>query len=235
MAVQKKAGRKTIISIAIILVLIPLVLVLGVKLGDRNYAVTSTIVVLLALAMFFLAFERRRVQARELVVVASMAAIAVVSRIIFAPIPQVKPILAVIIVTGAALGAQVGFMSGAVAMLVSNFFFTQGPWTPWQMLCLGLIGFLAGLLYRLPMMQNRVVLCVFGFLSGFLYGFIADIWTILSMSEAITVSLILGVYAQAFYFNLTLAISTAVFLLLVGKPMIGKLERIKVKYGILDL
>lgn len=126
-------------------------------------------------------------------------------------------------------------MSGAVAMLVSNFFFTQGPWTPWQMLCLGLIGFLAGLLYRLPMMQNRVVLCVFGFLSGFLYGFIADIWTILSMSEAITVSLILGVYAQAFYFNLTLAISTAVFLLLVGKPMIGKLERIKVKYGILDL
>ena len=103
------------------------------------------------------------------------------------------------------------------------------------MLCLGLIGFLAGLLYRLPMMQNRVVLCVFGFLSGFLYGFIADIWTILSMSEAITVSLILGVYAQAFYFNLTLAISTAVFLLLVGKPMIGKLERIKVKYGILDL
>ncbi len=235
MAVQKKAGRKTIISIAIILVLIPLVLVLGVKLGDRNYAVTSTIVVLLSLAMFFLAFERRRVQARELVVVASMAAIAVVSRIIFAPIPQVKPILAVIIVTGAALGAQVGFMSGAVAMLVSNFFFTQGPWTPWQMLCLGLIGFLAGLLYRLPMMQNRVVLCVFGFLSGFLYGFIADIWTILSMSEAITVSLILGVYAQAFYFNLTLAISTAVFLLLVGKPMIGKLERIKVKYGILDL
>lgn len=235
MAVQKKAGRKTIISIAIILVLIPLVLVLGVKLGDRNYAVTSTIVVLLALAMFFLAFERRRVQARELVVVASMAAIAVVSRSIFAPIPQVKPILAVIIVTGAALGAQVGFMSGAVAMLVSNFFFTQGPWTPWQMLCLGLIGFLAGLLYRLPMMQNRVVLCVFGFLSGFLYGFIADIWTILSMSEAITVSLILGVYAQAFYFNLTLAISTAVFLLLVGKPMIGKLERIKVKYGILDL
>ena len=235
MAVQRKAGRKTIISIAIILVLIPLVLVLGVKLGDRNYAVTSTIVVLLALAMFFLAFERRRVQARELVVVASMAAIAVVSRIIFAPIPQAKPILAVIIVTGAALGAQVGFMSGAVAMLVSNFFFTQGPWTPWQMLCLGLIGFLAGLLYRLPMMQNRVVLCVFGFLSGFLYGFIADIWTILSMSEAITVSLILGVYAQAFYFNLTLAISTAVFLLLVGKPMIGKLERIKVKYGILDL
>lgn len=79
MAVQRKAGRKTIISIAIILVLIPLVLVLGVKLGDRNYAVTSTIVVLLALAMFFLAFERRRVQARELVVVASMAAIAVVS------------------------------------------------------------------------------------------------------------------------------------------------------------
>lgn len=235
MAVQKKTGRRTIISIAIILVLIPLVLVLGVKLGDRNYAVTSTIVVLLALAMFFLAFERRRVQARELVVVASMAAIAVVSRIVFAPVPQVKPILAVIIVTGAALGAQVGFMSGAVAMLVSNFFFTQGPWTPWQMLCLGLVGFLAGVLYRLPMMRNRAVLCAFGFLSGFLYGFIADIWTILSMSEAITVSLIIGVYAQAFYFNLTLAISTAVFLLLVGKPMIGKLERIKVKYGILDL
>ena len=120
-------------------------------------------------------------------------------------------------------------MSGAVAMLVSNFFFTQGPWTPWQMLCLGLIGFLAGLFYRLPMMQNKSGTMCIWFLSGFLYGFIADIWTILSMSEAITVSLILGVYARAFYFNLTLAISTAVFLLLVGKPMIGKLERIKVK------
>lgn len=232
---QKRIDRKLLISVIIIAVLIPLVLVLGVKLGDRNYAVTSTIVVLLALAMFFLAFERRRVQARELVVVATMAAITVVSRVIFAPIPQVKPILAVVIVTGAALGAQVGFMSGAVAMLVSNFFFGQGPWTPWQMLCLGMIGFLAGLLYKLPLLRTRTALCVFGFLSGFLYGFIVDIWTILSMSEAITPALILGVYAQAFSFNLLLAISSAFFLFLLGKPMIGKLERIKIKYGILDL
>lgn len=223
-----------IFSLVIIAVLIPLVLVLGVKAGDRNYALISVIVVILSLAMFFLAFEKRRVRARELVVVAAMAAIAAVSRIVFGPIPQIKPILAVVIITGAALGAQTGFMSGAVSMLVSNFFFGHGPWTPWQMLCLGLCGFLAGVLYKLLFFRNRTLLCIFGFLCGFLYGFIADIWTLMSMSQAITAALIIGVYAQAFYFNLTLALSTAVFLFLAGMPMIKRLERIKTKYGILD-
>lgn len=97
---------------------------------------------------FFLVFDRRKPQARELVPVAVMAAIAVVGRAVFAivPLPHFKPCSAIIMITAVVFGPETGFLTGALTAFVSNFLFGQGPWTPWQMFCWGLIGFLTGLM-----------------------------------------------------------------------------------------
>ena len=98
---------------------------------------------------FFLVFDRKKPQARELVPIAVMAAIAVVGRTVFeiVPLPNFKPCSAVIIITAVSFGPEAGFLTGALTALVSNFIFGQGPWTPWQMFTWGLVGFLAGLLF----------------------------------------------------------------------------------------
>ena len=97
---------------------------------------------------FFLVFESRKPQARELVLIATLCAVAVAGRSAFFFLPQFKPVAAFIILAGAAFGGETGFLVGAVTMLCSNMFFGQGPWTPYQMFAMGLIGFLAGVLFR---------------------------------------------------------------------------------------
>ena len=121
----------------------------AVETGVSFYAV-SIIIIVLAMLPFVLVFEGRKPQARELVVIAVMVAITVSGRAAFFMVPQFKPVVALVIITGAALGAQSGFAVGALSGFVSNFIFGQGPWTPWQMLAFGIIGFLSGIIfYRL--------------------------------------------------------------------------------------
>ena len=87
---------------------------------------------------FFFLFENRRPQARELVVIAVLCAIGVAGRAAFFMVPQFKPVAAVVILAGVCFGAESGFLVGAMTAFVSNFFFGQGPWTPWQMFAFGL-------------------------------------------------------------------------------------------------
>lgn len=96
---------------------------------------------------FFLVFGKKP-QARELVPIAVMAALGVVGRTVFSiiPLPNFKPVSAIVIMTGVVFGPETGFLTGALTGFVSNFIFGQGPWTPWQMFSWGMIGFLAGLL-----------------------------------------------------------------------------------------
>ncbi len=90
---------------------------------------------------FFARFEGRRPQARELVLLAVMTAFAVAGRVAFYWAPQFKPVCAIVILTAVAFNAEAGFITGAAAGLISNMFFGQGPWTPWQMFGFGLVGF----------------------------------------------------------------------------------------------
>ena len=80
---------------------------------------------------------------------ATLAALAALGRIAFAPLPNVKPTTDIVLISGYALGGAPGFAVGAVAALASNFFFGQGPWTPWQMAAWGLIGVVGAGLARL--------------------------------------------------------------------------------------
>ena len=136
---------KTIVAIIVIVLCIPLILGLGVLLpGEGGIYAISAIVIVLVMLPFMLAFEGRRPQARELVLITVMIALAVAGRAAFFMVPQFKPMVALVIIAGVALGAESGFVTGSLSAFISNFIFGQGPWTPWQMFRAGLIGFLAG-------------------------------------------------------------------------------------------
>ena len=123
----------------------------------------------LALAGGFAWYERARPDARIVALVATMAAFAALGRIAFAALPNVKPTTDIVLVSGYALGGGPGFAVGAIAGLTSNFFFGQGPWTPWQMAAWGATGMLgAGLATvtrdRIGRWPLALVCCLIGFL-----------------------------------------------------------------------
>lgn len=206
--------------------------------GDRVYYVISVLVAIYSLVPFFVGFERRKPQLRELVVIAVLIALGVIGRQTFFMLPQMKPVLAISIIAGASLGPGAGFLVGAMIAFVSNFFFGQGPWTPWQMMALGLAGMFAGLIFqkwnrreRKPSRLHKISACVFGLLSGYFYGLVVDLWTLFGYTEKPSLSAYLIVKSTAVWFDTVLAISTFVFLWVLYAPMIKKLNRIKLKYG----
>ena len=112
--------------------------------GDRvSWVLASFLLLGAALAVGFGWYERTHPSARVLALVATLAALAALGRVAFAPLPNVKPTTDIVLLTGYVLGGAPGFAVGAIAALASNLFFGQGPWTPWQMAgwgCAGLLG-----------------------------------------------------------------------------------------------
>lgn len=214
---------------------IPATLLLGSSLPGRSYYITGTLVMVELLIPFFMAFEGRKPQARELVVIAVMSTVAIVGRVAI-PLPHFKAAFAVIMLAGIAFGAQSGFVVGAVCAFASNFFYGQGPYTPWQMVAYGMCGLWAGICFgrdRLP--KNRWLMAVVGFFVVILaVGPILDSAGIFLVVTRLTPETILLTYASGLiYANLSLAVSTGLCMLLFGKFFLTKLERVKVKYGIL--
>ncbi len=215
--------------------IIPLTLFSGIKFfGARKYYLTSLIILAETLITFFLAFEKRKPKARELVVISAMCALAVAGRLAFFMLPQFKPVVALIIITGACFGAETGFLVGSITAFVSNFFFGQGPWTPWQMVALGLIGFVAGVFFRQGI-KGRVLLSVYGFAATILiYGGITNPSGILMYQTNPNVAMILASYASGFPFDIVHALSTVMFLWIFSVPISDKIERVKIKYGMME-
>ena len=161
--------KSHIATLLIFLLVIPATLYFGLRLTGRAYYLTSTLVIIEIIIPFLLAFESRRPQARELVVIAVLSALAVAARVAI-PIPNFKAIFAIIMLSGIAFGPEAGFLVGAVSAFASNFFYGQGAYTPWQMFAYGAGGMLAGFLFakgRLP--QKRWVMAAFGFLACVLF------------------------------------------------------------------
>ena len=202
--------------------------------GERKYFAVSLILLAGSMLPFFIHFERRRTQARELVTLSVLCAIAVAGRAAFYMIPQFKPVAAIVILTGACLGPQSGFLVGAVSLFVSNFFFGQGPNTPYQMFAFGLLGVLSGILYNRGLLKSsRVSLCLFGGLSTLLlYGGIVNLGTLLLSGLPPTLSAYFMVCLTSLPFDLIHAASSVFFLFVLSKPMIQKIERMKTKYGL---
>ena len=194
------------------------------------------IVVMAAMLPFFMMFEGRKPKAREIMVISVLAAIGVAGRAAFFMVPSFKPVAAIVILTGISFGGEAGFLVGSLTMLISNMFMGQGPWTPWQMFAFGMIGFLAGILYQKGILKARKFdLCIYGFLSVFLiYGGIMNPASILMSYGYITKSSLIAYYISGAPVDLVHAASTVIFLWLLSRPLLEKLERIKVKYGLIQ-
>ncbi|WKY44699.1 ECF transporter S component [Eubacteriaceae bacterium ES2] len=231
-----KFKKRTWLAMLLIVVIIPLTIYVGIYRGDRDYYLIAMMIVIYSFIPFILRFEGRRPQARELVLIAVMAAIAVAGRAAFFMLPQFKPVVAVVIISGICFGAESGFFVGSLTAFVSNFFFGQGPWTPWQMFAFGIIGFLAGILFQKNVLKtNRLSLCIFGFLTTFfIYGGIMNLASLFMFTQVINWRSILAIYISGAPFDLIHAVATVFFLWVASQPMIEKLERIKVKYGLIE-
>ena len=230
---MKKSG---IFSVLVIFLLIPLTLLLGTKLKGRAYYLISTLVVIEIMLPFFFRFESRRPQARELAILAVMAALAAVSRVVFAFSPYLKTITGIIMITGIAFGAEAGFLTGAVAAFASNFFFGQGPWTPWQMFAYGFGGFFAGLIFHKHISWRKPwILAPFGFLTILLLvGPMLDSCTVFTVLTKFTKKNIMIIYGQGVPVNITHGIGAALTLFFVSRPLLSKLERLQTKYGMME-
>ncbi|TWE08339.1 energy-coupling factor transport system substrate-specific component [Neobacillus bataviensis] len=218
--------------------LILMIVILGLNYIWANaYLWLSFGLVLLAIVLFLFRFETRKVEPRELVLLAVMASIAAVGRIPFASLPSVQPTTFVIMMSGYVFGAESGFVIGAVAALASNMIMGQGPWTPWQMVAWGLVGLTAGLLRNTLFMKRRWGQIVFGVLWGYLFGWIMNLWGFIAMIQSggseTWKAFILYMIGSA-TFDTFHAISNVFFLVVFGGIWIKILSRFKRKYGLLE-
>ena len=227
--------KSNIATILIFLLVVPATLILGSKMPGRWYYLTSTLIIIELLIPFFLTFEGRKPQARELVVIAVMCALAVAARVAI-PIPNFKAIYAIIMIAGIAFGPESGFLVGAVSALSSNFFLSQGPYTPWQMMAYGVGGMLAGLLFRKGRLPRKPSLMgIAGFLGGTAAGgSSAGYLHRVSGSHFHELGQHPGHFISGFTVNISQGLSTFLVLFLLGNPMLEKLDRIKVKYGMME-
>ncbi|MDD4699260.1 MAG: ECF transporter S component [Oscillospiraceae bacterium] len=234
---SNRISKRLVLTAAIILIAVPLTIAFGIFfLDDKKYYIISLLIIIYTMIPFFISFEKRRPQARELLVIAILCAITVAGRAAFVMLPQVKPVAAIVIISGVCFGPTSGFLVGAVSAFVSNIFFGQGPSTPWQMFCFGLIGFLAGILFRKGIIQkSRFSLCIFGGISVIvIYGGIINLSALLMFSAKFSWKALMTIYAAGIPFDLVHAASTMFFLVVLSNPMIVILDRIKKKYGLIE-
>ena len=240
----RKTNWRFWLSLAIMVLLVPLAVVLFTRLKQSFYLSGLTIIVL-TIAAFFLHFESRKPQARELVLLAVLCALAVASRAAFGFVPHFKPMLAIVMLTGIAFGPEAGFLCGAISGFASNFIFGQGPWTPWQMFAYGIDGMLAGLFALCGILKKSprawrdggwrdiLGLTVFGFLCILLVvGPLLDTSTF--FMAGFSASSPLAVYLAGVPVNCVHGSAVALTMLLFGKPLLDRLRRIQIKYGMME-
>lgn len=240
----RKTNWRFWLSLAIMVLLVPLAVVLFTRLKQSFYLSGLTIIVL-TIAAFFLHFESRKPQARELVLLAVLCALAVASRAAFGFVPHFKPMLAIVMLTGIAFGPEAGFLCGAISGFASNFIFGQGPWTPWQMFAYGIGGMLAGLFTLCGILKKSprawrdggwrdiLGLTVFGFLCILLVvGPLLDTSTF--FMAGFSASSPLAVYLAGVPVNCVHGSAVALTMLLFGKPLLDRLRRIQIKYGVME-
>lgn len=231
-----KAGKTRLVLMICFLemiLFIPALIFLMAKMGGKQYYLCGIIVIVMLFIPQVLTFERNANDSRRLAVLAVMSALAVVSRQAFLWLPFFKPILGIIMITGICMGPASGFLVGAVSAFVSNFYFGQGPWTPWQMLAYGAGGFIAGLILGRDFFKKKIVLSsiIGGLLILVFVGPLLDTSTLFLMPVRINKESMITIYGNGLYPNAMLGLATAVTILFLSKPLCGAVDRIRNKYG----
>ncbi len=231
---KNRAKLKNLIFYIIAFLIIPTLIILGIVfLPAKNYAVLSIIIAVLCNIPFLLNFEKSKTNTREVVLIAVMVALTVVSRLIFAPLPSFKPVTAMVIITGIAFGGRAGYVTGAMSALLSDVFFGQGPWTPFQMFCWGVIGFFAGILFCDKKIKLWAVV-LYSIFSGVLFSVVMDIWTVIAIDNTFNFVRYGEVLLASIPFIAIYIVSNVVFILILTKPFMKKLTRIKLKFDVFD-
>lgn len=225
--------RNALIAYAFLFIVF--IILLAASWMTEQYLLISFGIILSSILVLLVRFESRKIDARELVLIAVLAAIAAVSRIPFASIPSVQPATFVIMMAGLVFGAESGLIIGAVAALASNMVLGQGPWTPWQMIAWGLVGLTAGLLRnKLNSIWGKLI---FGALWGFLFGWIMNLWGLFSLTQSgniLDFKAIFVYFSASAIFDTMHSLSNIIFILLFGGAWYKLLMRFKRKYGLLD-
>ena len=297
------ARKRLALTAVLIFLVIPALIALTVFLGSKRlYMPLSLLILVMIMAPFFMIFERRRPRAREVVLIAMMSALTVASHTFFHIAFPVQIGTAMVIISGISLGPEAGFLIGAMSRFVCNFYMGQGAWTPWQMFCWGLLGFLAGLAFNRELSEDggisnfkkiitpllcvifselvayisfllwpgndktffgwrvylfgiiglllavifqrgklktdNLTMAVFTFVVTFvIYGGIMNFAAMcLSMNEpgslGIGIKALKALYVSGVGYDFYHALTAAICVFVIGTPMVKKLERIKIKYGI---
>ena len=197
-SVNQKRGvsaRNWIVWLAV-LIAAPATLLVAWRFGNRKYYLSSLLLIVYAMLPFFVRFEHKKPQARELVTIAVMSAVAVASRAAFIMVPFFKPLTGIVMITG--------FLAGVLAK--------KGWLTAEKRLPAGLFG---------------------GLLVLLLIGPILDTCSLFTMSTEITAASAAGIYLAGLPVNAVHAFATFLTVFFLGKPIEEKLDRIKVKYGMM--
>lgn len=297
------ARKRLALTAVLIFLVIPAMIALTVFLGSKRlYMPLSLLILVMIMAPFFMIFERRKPRAREVVLIAMMSALTVASHTFFHIAFPVQIGTAMVIISGISLGPEAGFLIGAMSRFVCNFYMGQGAWTPWQMFCWGLLGFLAGLAFNRELSEDsgisnfkkiitpllcvifselvayisfllwpgndktffgwrvylfgiiglllavifqkgklktdNLTMAVFTFVVTFvIYGGIMNFAAMcLSMNEpgslGIGIKALKALYVSGVGYDFYHALTAAICVFVIGTPMVKKLERIKIKYGI---
>ena len=297
------ARKRLALTAVLIFLVIPALIALTVFLGSKRlYMPLSLLILVMIMAPFFMIFERRKPRAREVVLIAMMSALTVASHTFFHIAFPVQIGTAMVVISGISLGPEAGFLIGAMSRFVCNFYMGQGAWTPWQMFCWGLLGFLAGIAFNRELSEDggisnfkkiitpllcvifselvayisfllwpgndktffgwrvylfgiiglllavifqrgklktdNLTMAVFTFIVTFvIYGGIMNFAAMcLSMNEpgslGIGIKALKALYVSGVGYDFYHALTAAICVFVIGTPMVQKLERIKIKYGI---
>lgn len=223
-----KLTTAAMISIIIFLTVADIILFSG-----KYYDVASLIAAFLSCIPFYITFEKSKATSKEIMLVALMTAFSVCGRIMFSFIPFFKPITAFTIISGMYLSAPAGFICGSFSALISNIYFGQGPWTLFQMISWGLIGFISGVIGE-KLLEKRIILVIYAFISGVLFSLIMDLWTVLNIDKEFNFSRYIIQLISSFPIMIIYSLSNIFFLILLQKPIGKKLKRAKKRYGIFE-
>ena len=240
----------SIVSEVVALFAMPIILAVEMMYFPDFTAVSSIILAIISVALFMLSFEAKKPSVANLVPTAVFSALGAAGRIVFAPLAYVKPVSAVAIFAGAFLGRHAGFLVGALSALLSNVFFGQGSWTPWQMYAWGLVGYLGGLLATFtpahsaatghkallqgekPHKLPPFLLMAWAFISGPFFGLVMNVYFVIGFVHPLTLESALLAFAASVPLDFTHGVATLIFLILLWLPWQTSVDRILTKYNL---
>jgi len=188
---------------------------------------TLGVFVLLFLSYFY--FEKSKLGTKEIAIIATLSAFTAISRIAFAPIPNVKPVTFLVALSGFVFGPYEGFLIGSTSAFLSNIFFGQGPWTPWQMFSWGIIGVISGLWGKKREKVTVLKFSIACFAFGFMFDWIMNIWTVIGFVKPITVESVMLTYLASLTFDIMHGAASFVFSIIFYESFLQVLKRFKLR------